>query len=139
VTYDAMSKVGASTGVSESALAKNESVRLRGLEALEVLARRGVKMGLGTDLLGDMHAFQSNELEIRARILGNFETIRQATAIGAEIVGMQGRLGVVAAGAYADLLVVDGDLLRDIGVLTGQGERIAAVMKHGAWVRQALA
>jgi imidazolonepropionase-like amidohydrolase len=138
VTYDAMNKVGAKMGISERALAKNEAVRLRGLEALEVLARHGVKMGLGTDLLGDMHQYQSDELEIRARILGNFETIRQATAIGAQIVGMEGRLGVVAAGAYADLLVVDGDPLRDIRVLTGQGERIVGVMKNGAWVRQTL-
>jgi imidazolonepropionase-like amidohydrolase len=50
-----MSKVGAKAGVSESALAKNENVRIQGLKALELLKRNGVKMGLGTDLLGDMH------------------------------------------------------------------------------------
>ncbi|SDV48832.1 metal-dependent hydrolase family protein [Chitinasiproducens palmae] len=138
VTYDAMSKVGAEAGVSESALAKNENVRIQGLKALELLKRHGVKMGLGTDLLGNMHRFQSDELRIRSDILGAFETICQATAIGAEIVGQQGKLGVVAAGACADLLVVDGDPLQDIGVLTGQGERIVGVMKGGAWVRETL-
>ncbi|ABE34544.1 amidohydrolase family protein [Paraburkholderia xenovorans LB400] len=138
VTYDAMSKVGTRSGVGESALAKNESVRIQGLKALEILKRHGVKMGLGTDLLGDMHQYQSDELSIRADILGAFETICQATAIGAEIVGMQGRLGVIAADAFADLLVVDGDPSRDIRLLGGQGERISAVMKNGAWVRQAL-
>jgi imidazolonepropionase-like amidohydrolase len=51
---------------------------------------------------------------------------------------MQGKLGVIAAGAYADLLVVDGDPLKDIRVLTGQGERISGVMKNGAWVREKL-
>ncbi len=35
------------------------------------------------DLLGDMHQYQSDELSIRANIIGAFETIRQATAIGA--------------------------------------------------------
>jgi imidazolonepropionase-like amidohydrolase len=138
VTYDAMSKVGAKSGIGADTLAKNENVRLQGLKALELLKRAGVKMGLGTDLLGDMHEFQSDELTIRAGILGAFETLCQATAVGAEIVGQQGRLGVVAAGAYADLLVVDGDPLKDIGVLTGQGERIAGIMKNGAWVREAL-
>jgi len=138
VTYDAMSKVGAKAGVSESALAKNENVRVQGLKALELLKRCGVKMGLGTDLLGDMHQYQSDELTIRADILGAFETICQATAVGAEIVGQQGRLGVVSAGAYADLLVVDGDPIKDIRMLTGQGERIAGVMKNGQWVRQTL-
>jgi imidazolonepropionase-like amidohydrolase len=89
-------------------------------------------------LLGDMHEYQSDELTIRSAILGAFETICQATAVGAEIVGQQGRLGVVSAGAFADLLVVDGDPLADISVLAGQGERIAGVMKNGAWVRQTL-
>jgi imidazolonepropionase-like amidohydrolase len=138
VTYDAMARVGAQMGLGEDTLAKNESVRKRGLEALAMLHKRGVKMGLGTDLLGDMHQFQSDELSIRAEIVGSFEAIRQATAIGAEIVNMKGRLGVVAAGAFADLLVVDGDPLKDIRVLTGQGERIAGVMKNGAWVRETL-
>lgn len=136
VTYDAMSKVGAKAGVSESALTKNEAVRIQGLKALEVLKRHGVKMGLGTDLLGDMHQFQSDELSIRAEILGAFETICQATAIGAEIVGMQGQLGVVAPDAFADLLLVDGDPVKDIRLLTGQGERISGVIKNGMWVRQ---
>lgn len=138
VTYDAMGKVGGKMGLSESTLAKNEAVRIQGLKALEILRRHGVKMGLGTDLLGDMHQYQSDELSIRAEIVGAFEAICQATAIGAEIVGMQGQLGVIAADALADLLVVDGDPSKDIHLLTGQGERIAAIMKNGAWVRQTL-
>ncbi|SAL31329.1 amidohydrolase [Caballeronia cordobensis] len=138
VTYDAMSKVGAQMGLAQDTLDKNESVRKRGLEALAMLHGLGVKIGLGTDLLGDMHQYQSDELAIRADIVGAFEVIRQATATGAEIVNMKGKLGVIAANAYADLLVVDGDPLKDIRVLTGQGERIAGVMKNGAWVRQTL-
>ncbi|BBQ01302.1 amidohydrolase (plasmid) [Burkholderia sp. SFA1] len=138
VTYDAMSKVGAQMGLAQDTLDKNESVRKRGLEALAMLHGLGVKIGLGTDLLGDMHQYQSDELSIRADIVGAFEVIRQATATGAEIVNMKRKLGVIAANAYADLLVVDGDPLKDIRVLTGQGERIAGVMKNGAWVRQTL-
>ncbi|PLZ03165.1 peptidase M38 [Burkholderia sp. WAC0059] len=138
VTYDAMSKVGAKSGIAESTLAKNENVRLQGLKALERLKRHGVRMGLGTDLLGDMHQYQSDELTIRADVLGAFETLCQATAVGAEIVGMQGRLGVVAAGAFADLLIVDGDPLKDISLLAGQGEHIAGILKNGGWVRRSL-
>ena len=133
VTYDAMGKVGAKNGLPPEMLAKNEIVRLQGLEALKLLKRHGVQMGLGTDLLGDMQQFQSEELSIRAEILGNFEVIRQATVVGAEIVGKKGELGIVAKGAIADLLVVDGDPLADIKVLTGQGEHIDGVMKSGAW------
>ncbi|WP_250494432.1 amidohydrolase family protein [Caballeronia sp. GAWG1-1] len=138
VVYDAMNRVGAQIGISALSLEKNEAVRVQGLKALELLHERGVKMGLGTDLLGEMHEYQSDELSIRADIVGSFEAIRQATAVGADILNMQGKLGVIAAGAYADLLVVDGDPLKDIRVLTGQGERISGVMKNGAWVREKL-
>ena len=91
VTYDAMSKVGAQMGLAKDTLDKNESVRKRGLEALAMLHARGVKIGLGTDLLGDMHQYQSDELAIRADIVGAFEAIRQATALGAEIVEHEGQ------------------------------------------------
>ena len=57
---------------------------------------------------------------------------------GARILRMEGRLGVVAAGAFADLLVVDGDPLADISVLGGQGERLALIMKQGRLVKNAL-
>jgi len=136
VTYDAMNRMGAELGLPAAMLAKNEAVRLQGLKALAILKRHGVKMGLGTDLLGDMQRFQSDELAIRADILGAFEVICQATMVGAEIVGMKDEIGVVKAGAYADLLVVDGDPLADIRVLGGQGERIDAVMKAGRWAHR---
>ena len=40
-----------------------------------------------------------------------------------------GQLGVIREGAIADLLVVRGNPLEDIGVLVGQGENLAAIMK----------
>lgn len=136
VTYDAMNRFGAEQGLSKDVLAKNENVRLQGIKALEILARHGVKMGIGSDLLGDMQQCQAEELSIRAEVLGNYEVIRQATAIGAEILDRAGELGVIAERALADLLVVDGDPLADISVLVhNQGEKIVGIMKDGAWVR----
>ncbi len=134
VTYDAMGRVGAANGIPADSLVKNEAVRTQGLEALKLLQRHGVKMGLGTDLLGDMHEFQADELSLRAGILGAYETLCQATVIGADIVGMKDKLGVLQAGAFADLLVVEGDPLADIAVLTRQRSGIRRVMKAGAWV-----
>ena len=49
-----------------------------------------------------------------------------------------GKLGVIRPGAIADLLVVDGNPLEDIGVLVGQGERISAVMKAGRFFKNDL-
>jgi imidazolonepropionase-like amidohydrolase len=95
-------------------------------------------MGYGTDLLGDMHRRQSEEFEIRGRVLPAQEVIASATAVAAKICGMEGRIGVVAPGAIADLIVIDGNPLSDLAVLGGQGERIPAIMKDGRFVKNTL-
>ena len=102
-----------------------------GLASLEIAREAGVRIGFGTDLLGELHAQQSRELSIRARVLPPLEVLRSATLVNAEILGRAGELGVVAAGAKADLLVVDGNPLADLSRLEGQGEHLAAVMKDG--------
>ena len=98
VTYDALAKHGAEFGMPPESVAKVASVQQKGRESLEIYANAGVKMGFGSDLLGEMHAFQSGEFRIRAEVLGNLEALRSATTAAAEIVNMQGQLGVVAAG-----------------------------------------
>lgn len=136
VVYDAMSKVGREAGVPEAALIKNEVVRQKGLDALTILQKHGVKTGFGTDLLGDMHEHQSDELRIRSEILGNAETLRQATVIGAEIINMVGKLGIVAENAIADLLIIEANPLEDISILSGQGEKILGIIKDGYWEKK---
>ncbi len=113
-------------------------MRSQGKQAIEILAKAGVKMGLGSDLLAETHYLQSDELRLRAEILGNGPVLQQATLIGAEILGQQGQLGEITAGAIADLLLVDGDPLTDIVCLLGQGEHIRAIVKDGAFVKNTL-
>jgi imidazolonepropionase-like amidohydrolase len=139
VTYDALANEGASLGLPPESVAKIENVRGAGLRSLEIFRQAGVKMAFGTDLLGEMHRHQSTEFTIRARVLPAHEVIASATTIAAELLRMEGKLGVVAPGALADLLVVDGNPLTDIAVLTGQGERIAAILKDGVFVKNTLA
>lgn len=98
VTYDALAKHGAEFGMPADSVAKVASVQQKGRESLEIYAKAGVKMGFGSDLLGEMHAFQSGEFRIRAEVLGNLEALRSATTVAAEIVNMTGELGVVAVG-----------------------------------------
>ncbi len=76
------------------------------------------------------------EFEIRSHVFPNVEILRQATSLNAVLLGRSGELGTVAPGAFADLIVVDGDPVADIGVLSGQGERIALVMKGGRTYRR---
>jgi imidazolonepropionase-like amidohydrolase len=66
------------------------------------------------------------------------DIIRSATVIGAEVVRMAGKIGVVKQGAFADLLVIDGDPLSNLGLFQNNGEHISAVMRDGEFVRSRL-
>ena len=135
-TYESLARQGASLGLPKVSLDKLGTVSDAGVASLEILRSAGVKTGFGTDLLGAMHDDQLTEFEIRARALPSVEILRQATSVNAELLGRSGELGTVAAGALADLIVVDGDPIADLGVLSGQGERISLVMKGGRYCKR---
>jgi imidazolonepropionase-like amidohydrolase len=131
VTYEALAEDGPGLGLPAASVAKIESVRKAGIESLGILRDAGVTMAFGTDLLGPTHVRQSEEFAIRARVLTSREILASATLVGAELVGMKGRLGVVAEGALADLLVVEGNPLEDITVLADPKKNVRMVMKEG--------
>lgn len=139
VTFDRLAKEGASFGLPPESVAKIEDVREQGLAALEVLHDAGVMMAYGSDLLGEMHHHQSDEFILRGERLPAIEVIRSATVNAAKVLRQEGRLGVIAAGAHADLIVVDGDPLEDLTLLTGQGRHMPAIMKAGRFVKDVLA
>jgi imidazolonepropionase-like amidohydrolase len=139
VTYEALANEGAALGLPPESVAKIENVRTAGLRSLEIYAAAGVRMALGTDLLGESHRLQSDEFKLRASVLGAAETLRAATIHAAHVLRMDGRLGVVAPGATADLLLVDGNPLADVTVLCGQGERLAMILQAGKVVKDAAA
>ena len=130
-TYEALATEGASLGFPPESVAKIEAVRGDGLRSLEIFAAAGVRMAFGTDLLGESQRLQSEEFALRARVLGAAEAIRAATIHAAHVLQMDGRLGVIAAGATADLLLVDGNPLDNIDLLRGQGEHLRMIVKDG--------
>ena len=138
ITFDMLSAEGAALGLPPESIAKVDDVRLQGRAAIALLHRVGVKMGYGSDLLGESHRHQSEELRVRAEIVGNLESLRSATTVAAEILMRPGKLGVIQPGATADILVVKGNPLKDITVLTGQGEGLAAIMKDGRFFKNEL-
>jgi len=138
VTFEALKEEGGRFGLPAVSIAKIDDVRLAGLKSLEILRDAGVPMAYGSDLLGEMHRRQSEEFTIRNRVLPAQEIVAAATSVAAEVLGMEGRLGVIAPGAYADLIVVEGNPLADLSVLGGQGERLAAIMQGGRFVKNRL-
>lgn len=131
VTYDALANEGRSLGLPEESVAKIADVRHAGLRSLEIFRDAGVKMGFGSDLLGESQRLQSDEFRLRREVLSPAEIVRSATVVGAEVLGQVGQLGQIVPGAHADMLVVDGNPLVSLDCLLGQGEHIPVVMKGG--------
>ncbi len=138
VTYFAIDEFGRALKFPAVSLAKVKHVLDVGLESLEICKEAGVKLGFGTDLLGELHEQQSREFQIRAEVLTPMEIIQSATVVNAEILNRPGELGVIAPGALADLLVVDGDPTRDLKLLEEQGAHLPVILKGGAFVTNRL-
>jgi imidazolonepropionase-like amidohydrolase len=131
VTYFAIDELGRKLGFPERSQRKVRDVLDAGVASLEIAKRSGLAMGFGTDLLGETHEQQSREFRLRAEVLTPAEVIRSATLTNAEILNRKGELGVVAEGALADLLLVDGNPLEDLSLLEGQGAHLPLIVRGG--------
>lgn len=108
------------------------------MAGLDLMRSAGVKLAYGTDLLGGFYTQQSREFELRRAVFTPIEMLRQATSMGAEILMQEGKLGCVATGAHADLIVVDGDPLADIGLLAAGGRNLDLIMRAGEVIKNRL-
>jgi imidazolonepropionase-like amidohydrolase len=131
-TYDAMERRGAELGLAPVAQAKNREVLDAGRTAIELARAAGVRIGFGTDLMGALEDEQLHGLRLQAEVEGPLALLRAATSVNAELLG-RADLGRIRSGAIADLLVLDGDPLRDPSVLWGGPER-RAVFQGGTRV-----
>jgi imidazolonepropionase-like amidohydrolase len=96
--------------------------------------KAGVKIVFGTDMGGIPWSEPIAQEFPRMVDLGMspMDAIKSATSRPAEMLDMAGQIGVVAPGAYADIIAVNGDPLRDIKVL----ESVRFVMKDGKVFKQ---
>ncbi len=136
VTYDALAKEGAAMGFPADSVAKIDTVRLKGLESLTIMKKAGLTMAYGTDLLGEMHRHQSEEFVLRGAVLPADEVIASATHLAAPLLTFDKPAGVIAEGALADLIVVDGDPLKDLTLLTKQGRHMPVIMQGGRFMKR---
>ncbi|MBX6367605.1 MAG: amidohydrolase family protein [Rhodospirillales bacterium] len=138
VTYYAMRERAAEFGMLPEMLEKNELVIDGGLRSLEICKRAGVPVAYGTDLLGQLQVDQSREFVIRSEVLSPIEIIRSATLVGAQVLRREGQLGCLRPGAYADLLVIDGNPLEDLSLFE-KPAALTAIVKGGRFHRNQLA
>jgi imidazolonepropionase-like amidohydrolase len=113
-----------------------------GLDLQMKLAKEyGLKVAFGTDMFGSPENFENipEEFSCRAKYFTPLEILKQATSINAELLAMtgprnpyqEGSLGVIQEGAYADLLVIDGNPLDDISIMTDPEKNFRIIMKDG--------
>lgn len=138
VTYDSMRRRGREFGLSDWSLEKNEVVLEAGLRSLELAREAGVEIGFGSDLLGQLQDDQSREFLVRAQAMPAIDIIRSATLVNARLLQREGELGEIKPGAYADMIVVDGDPLKDLNLLQDQGKHLPAIIKGGKFFKNRL-
>jgi len=125
-----------------------QQLAAEGLENMMQLAKKyNVKIALGTDLVGSMEskATELEEFTNRTKWFTPVEILRQATSINGELMALSGprnpypgKLGVVEQGALADLLLVDGNPLENIELMTDSENNFVLIMKDGVIYKNAL-
>ena len=110
---------------------KNAEVLNQGIEALRIAQNKGVKICYGSDLLGPLAGYQTQEFFIRGKVQTAQEVLLSATVTPAEMNGLSDKLGQIKPGFIADLLMMNSNPLEDIAVLDEPETNLVLVMKEG--------
>lgn len=124
------------------ALYKKIKPVLEGTANVFKLAKKyGINVGFGSDAYGDLgyESYALTEFTTRAQWYSPLEILKQATSENARLFALsgkinpytEGKLGVIEAGAYADLLIYEGNPLDDIEVVAHPEKNLKLIMKDG--------
>ena len=92
----------------------------------------GVKVAFGTDAAVYPHGLNAHEFAVMVKLgLTPLQAIQAATVNAADLLGWSGKVGTLEPGAWADVIAVDGDPVKDVTTL----ERVKFVMKGGEVVK----
>ncbi|KAK9797015.1 hypothetical protein WJX73_006150 [Symbiochloris irregularis] len=135
ITYEKLVSEGAAAGLAQDLVDKVGTLLADGIKAVTLAHNHGIPVAFGSDLLGDMRKHQSQGLRVQAQACSPADVIRSATRTCASLFQMDGLIGEVAEGCFADLIVLDRDPLEDITVFE-RPEEFVAVMHNGVFVRK---
>lgn len=125
-------------GISPASVEKIRGLSDQMYTSIELCERLGVSLGFGTDLLGhEYHVEQGGEFELRGRVSSTINVLRSATSINATLMGQSEDIGHIRPGAYADIIVMNGDPIRDLGLFR-ETANMPVVMKGGRFIRNTI-
>jgi imidazolonepropionase-like amidohydrolase len=123
-------------GVPDSALDKAKAMTKRHQASFRQAHQRGLLIAMGTDAGTPFNAHGHNAQELERMVafgMSPMEAIIASTSAAARLLGMDDQLGTIARGKEADLVLIDGNPLRNIELLRDRS-RLAGVMKAGRFV-----
>ena len=126
----------AGCGIPVSAVEKARHMVKRHENSFTLAHASGLSIALGTDAGTPLnyHGENAQELERMSRLgMRPMEAIIAGTSAAARLLGMEHEIGTIEAGKVADLLLVEGDPLRRLGLLMRK-DRLAGVMRNGRFV-----
>jgi imidazolonepropionase-like amidohydrolase len=131
VTYEMISRMGKDLGIPDNNVRKINEAKERGLEALAIAHRVGVKIASGSDLLGPMQIYKGMELELQSRVQGPMGALIASTKTNAELLRKEKDLGTIEPGKLGDFVLVNGDPLKDMKLFQQYQEKITLIIQGG--------
>ena len=138
-TYEVLAHHGKAQGLDPFTLSKMKEVRAYGLRSLELAYRAGVKIGSGSDIIGPFQHLKGREFAIKGEVMTPMETIVAATRTNAELLNSCGIFGTIEPGKLADMIVVNGNPLENLGLFERCQQSVVLVMKEGRIMKNQLA
>ena len=125
---------GPEFGLPQAVIDGHQETLEGGAESARMILKAGGRLGMGGDygFAWNPHGDYAKELSFFVKQVGfsPLDTIKCATKTGAEILGRESEIGTLEAGKLADVLIVDGDVLKNISLLEDR-TRFIAVMQAG--------
>ncbi len=125
---------GKDVGLSQRVLDGHQETLEAGAESCRKVLKAGGTMGLGGDygFAWTPHGTYAQELTFFVNYVGfsPLDTIKCATLGGAKMMGREKEIGTLERGKLGDVLVVKGDVLKDISILENR-DNLLAVMQGG--------
>ena len=131
----ALGEEGPALGFPAASVAKLKEIAGQAQQGMAMMRDADLPIGFGTDLIGPVFRRNLMEFDLRSDVFTPLEVMRQVTSVNARIIKQEGRLGCISLGAHADLVLVDGDPLTNLSVMTRGRPGMPMVMLAGEVLR----